>query len=434
MIKGFSKLSGTEKVDFVSRFSGIENLAMELSENGLKDEALRAIIESFSENVLGTFSLPFSVAPGFVINGQEHIIPLVTEESSVVAAVSFAARHIARFGGFQTIVAGCLREGQVHLSYHADPARLVRFFDHYKETLMGSLDEIQSRMVKRGGGVESIALEHLTSRLPGYYQITMRANTADAMGANFINTCLEQLAKTFLQLAEGYFSKGEAPEVTMAILSNYTPGSLVVCRAPVRVVPGGELSEEAYYRKFRQAFDIARINVSRAVTHNKGIMNGIDAIVLATGNDTRAVEAGAHAYACHQGSYQPLSRLEEDSDGLTLVLEVPLAVGTVGGIANLHPMAKLAHRLLGLPGASKLMGMVASVGAASNFSAINALITSGIQHGHMRMHLANIFQSLEVNEQEKALLSQFFTGKYISTTSVRHQLNMIRHVKTTSEG
>lgn len=434
MIKGFSKLSVAEKIDQVARFSGIESLATELSANGLKDETLKAKIESFSENVLGVFSLPFSVAPGFVIDGQPYVVPLVTEESSVVAAVSFGARQMALNGGFRTRVEGSLREGQVHISYHADPARLRRFFDHNKDLLLGSLTEIQSRMVVRGGGVVSLSLEDFARRLPGYYQIVLCANTADAMGANFMNTCLEQLSRTFLQLADGYFSKGETPEITMAILSNYTPRSLAICRAPVRYVPGGELSEAVYYRKFRQAFDIARINIARAVTHNKGIMNGIDGVVLATGNDIRAVEAGAHAYACRLGSYQPLSRLEEDSDGFTLVLEVPLAIGTVGGIANLHPMTRLAHRLLGQPGARELMGIVAAVGAASNFSAINALITNGIQQGHMRMHLANILQSLEANEKEKAQMYSYFKGKSISTAAVRNQLIQFRHAKTIAQG
>lgn len=431
MTKGFSKLTVAEKIDAVAGQTGVEHLANTLEAYQPRDLAFCSMLGTFSENVLGAYSLPFSVAPGFVINGRPVTVPLVTEESSVVAAISLAAQRVALSGGFEVEVPDTIREGHLHLRYRGHPDKLAGFFEKERPQLFRALTNIESRMKSRGGGIKDIFLRDLTPQLPGYYQLGICADTANAMGANFINTCLETLASAFIVLASGFFPTKECPEVVMAILTNYLPANLVRCSAPVQFFPDKRLpltyTEEVFYSRFRMAMEIARVNIERAVTHNKGIMNGVDAVALATGNDFRAIEAGVHAYASRSGRYLALSKLEEDADGMRLVLELPIAVGTVGGITNLHPMAALSHKLLGSPSARELMGVMAATGLAANLSAVYALVTNGIQHGHMRMHLTNILMASGASANEEAMVRTHFADKPVSVSEVQDFLHCIRN-------
>ena len=247
-------------------------------------------------------------------------------------------------------------------------------------------------MRKRGGGIIDIELRDRTDAMENYYQLHVTFETGDSMGANFINSCLETIAESFQK--EGIF-------VVMSILSNYVPQCLVRAEVSCKVEEFFPENAETYARKFVQAVEIAKVEPYRAVTHNKGIMNGIDAVVLATGNDFRAVAAGAHAYACKDGQYTSLTQAEIVDGKFNFSIEIPLSLGTVGGLTKLHPLAKLSMEILQNPTASELMQIVAVAGLAQNFAALRALTTTGIQQGHMKMHLMNILNQLEANVHEK---------------------------------
>ena len=279
-------------------------------------------------------------------------------------------------------------------------------------------------MQKRGGGILDIELRNKTADLENYYQLHATFETKDSMGANFINSCLEQFAKTLKEEALHYllFSEEEKNiEVVMSILSNYVPNCLV--RAEVSC-PVADLAEknienpQQFAEKFVRAVKIAEIEPFRAVTHNKGIMNGIDAVVLATGNDFRAVEAGIHAYAARNGQYTSLSHAKIEDGIFTFWLEIPLALGTVGGLTSLHPMAKIALEMLGKPSSHVLMQLVAVAGLAQNFAALRSLTTTGIQEGHMKMHLNNIINQFNVTESESILIKDYFKENAVSHSAV----------------
>ena len=252
-----------------------------------------------------------------------------------------------------------------------------------------------------------------------YYQIEVKFETIDSMGANFINSCLEQIAETLKKLASNADIK---IDVIMSILSNYTPMCIVESSVSISI---DEIGVE-FANKFIKAVEIANSDVSRAVTHNKGIMNGVDAVVIATGNDFRAVAAGVHAYAAKDGKYKSLSKAEIVNDTFKFSIRLPLALGTVGGLTNLHPLVKWCHELLGNPNAKKLMSCIASTGLAQNFAAVKSLITTGIQKGHMKMHLLNILNQLDANEKEKNLTVKFFKDKKISYHDVANFVQNIR--------
>jgi len=260
-------------------------------------------------------------------------------------------------------------------------------------------------------------------QIPDYYQIEFKFDTVDAMGANFINSVLERAAEYLLQKSEELL-KGRL-QVIMSILSNYTPGNLVRASVSCKIsdLAIGELTGEQYVQKFLLAIHIAEKEIYRAVTHNKGIMNGIDAVVIATGNDFRAVEAAAHAYASKSGRYASLSHAEIKDDMFYFWLDIPMAIGTVGGLTTLHPLAKFSIQLLQNPSAKQLMKIIASVGLAQNFAAINSLITSGIQKGHMKMHLNNMLNFLQATEEERRKAQAYFTDKKIDFNELKKILN-----------
>jgi hydroxymethylglutaryl-CoA reductase len=288
--------------------------------------------------------------------------------------------------------------------------------------------EVEKSMRNRGGGIVSIQLKNSDSCIQGYYQLEVVFNTMNAMGANFINTCLETMTAHMVQSAQK-IGVSDNLEVIMAIVSNYTPQCLVECTVECAVSAFSSQQNEhngkAFVRRFSLAVSMAH-DISRAVTHNKGIFNGVDAVLIATGNDFRAVEAAGHAWAARNGTYRSLSEIELQDDQFQLRVTLPMPLGVVGGITNLHPMAKASLQLLGNPGAADLMSVACAAGLANHYSAIKALITQGIQHGHMKMHLLNILNQLEASVEEKELALQYFIYRTVSYADVREFLSVQR--------
>jgi len=281
---------------------------------------------------------------------------------------------------------------------------------------------------KRGGGILDIKLKDKTKDLANYYQLHATFETMDAMGANFINSCLEQFATTLK--TEAATSLEGNLNVVMSILSNYVPNCLVRAEVSCKVedlTDNSKISPDAFAEKFIQAVAIAEIEPYRAVTHNKGIMNGIDAVVLATGNDFRAVEAGVHAYASRNGTYSSLTHAEVKNGIFKFWMEIPLALGTVGGLTSLHPLVKLALEMLDKPSAKELMQIVAVAGLAQNFAALRSLTTTGIQEGHMKMHLMNILNQFEATPEEKEQLISHFKTHTVTHSSVVEAINNLRN-------
>jgi hydroxymethylglutaryl-CoA reductase len=287
-------------------------------------------------------------------------------------------------------------------------------------------------MQKRGGGICDIELIDLSDELPHTYQFRVSFNTVDSMGANFINSVLEAFSKAFVEFVQSDPSFGphrHQLEVIMSILSNYTPECLVKAWVTCPVEELGTIEEFSplqLAQRFKRAVDIAMVDPYRATTHNKGIFNGIDAVVLATANDFRAVEANGHAFASRDGRYRSLTQCTIRDGVFKFWIEIPLAVGTIGGLTSLHPMAKRSLELLGNPTAEELMMIIASMGLAQNFAAVKSLITTGIQQGHMRMHLVNILSHLEATEAEVQEASKYFQEKVVSFSAVREFLQVYR--------
>ena len=433
-IAGFSKLSKSKKIDWIvdTYFSNAEDAKAILKQYWNSNEKLQQLHDEFIENTITNYYLPLGVAPNFLINDRLYTIPMAIEESSVVAAASKAAKFWLDRGGFKTKVISTTKIGQVHFMYEGDFEKLKQFFNHVKPKLTTDTEAITKNMKKRGGGILDIELRDKTSDIDSYYQLHASFETLDAMGANFINSCLEQFAKTFKNEALSFdlFSEGEKEiDIVMSILSNYVPDCLVRAEVSCTVEELSDnniISGKALADKFLQAVNIAEVEPYRAVTHNKGIMNGIDAVVLATGNDFRAVEAGVHAYASRHGSYSSLTHAKVEDGVFTFWMEIPLALGTVGGLTGLHPLVKLALELLHNPSARELMQIVAVAGLAQNFAALRSLTTTGIQQGHMKMHLMNILNQFEANNIEKQTLTEHFKSNTVTHSAVIEALNELR--------
>ena len=434
-VKGFSKLSKEEKINWITNtyFSNPVEAKESLLKYWNSDENLQKLHDEFIENTLTNFYLPYGVAPNFVINGKSYTIPMAIEESSVVAAASKAAKFWGERGGFKTTIIGTEKIGQVHFLFEVITEKLTAFFNKIKPQFFADTAEITKNMQKRGGGISDIILKDKTADLANYYQLHATFNTKDSMGANFINTCLEQFAKTLKDQAQEHvdFSENEKNlQVIMSILSNYVPNCVV--RAEVSC-PIEQLSEDKnidaheFAQKFATAVKIAEIEPYRAVTHNKGIMNGIDAVILATGNDFRAVEAGIHAYASRSGQYSSLSHVKIENGIFTFWMDIPLAIGTIGGLTNLHPLVKFSMELLGKPNAEELMQIVATAGLAQNFAALRSLTTTGIQQGHMKMHLMNILNQHQATKEEKQDVLNYFKNTTVSHSLVIDYLEKIRN-------
>ncbi len=420
IIKGFSKLSREEKISYLTTSLQPGNdLAATLAE--FRHPARQALFDDFSENTLANFYMPFGVAPNFLVDGKWYVVPMVIEESSVVAAASRAASFWAQNGGFKTTIHNTHKIGHIWLKWPGQPEQLLSLQDQLSNHLTAAVSHLTASMQQRGGGIRQMELIPL-KEMDGIYQLQVTFCTADSMGANFINSCLEGMKTPLLD----FFAQNKLPQpdIIMAILSNHTPDCLVTCtvECPVEVLTpyAAGLPPLEFANRFKTAVDIAINNTHRAVTHNKGIYNGMDAVVLATGNDFRAVEAAGHAYAARDGQYRSLSHCTLSNDGhFSFSLTVPLALGTVGGLTRLHPMAAKAMEILQQPTAEQLMSIAAAAGLANNFSAVASLVTTGIQKGHMKLHLSNILNSLGATEQQKAAAQDYFKDRTVSQQAVR---------------
>lgn len=441
-VEGFSKMSKEGKIEWLVNeyLNGSEAAIQTLKQYWNEDADLQRLHDEFSENTLSNYYMPFGFAPNFLVDGELLCIPMAIEESSVVAAASKAAKFWIERGGFKTQVLSKVKLGHVHFMFSGNKEKLNRFF---LETLLAKLfketDPITKNMQARGGGILNIKLVDKTSEIDDYFQLHAEFDTVDSMGANFINSCLEQFAQTLKR--EVYDSEIFTPEekdslqIVMCILSNYTPECIVRAEVscPVEKLAEGNVSAEEFVEKFTRAVRIAEVEPYRATTHNKGIMNGIDAVVIATGNDFRAVEACAHAYASKDGRYSSLTHCEVKDGIFRFWLDLPIALGTVGGLTSLHPLVKLALQVLGNPNAERLMGIVAVAGLAQNFAALRSLVTTGIQQGHMKMHLLNILNQLEATEAEKEYFVNYFKDKTVTHHLVISEFLKLRNVKTIEE-
>lgn len=439
-IEGFSKLNKENKLRWVAEnyFSDPEPVIHEFRSYWHDNPEVQKQFDEFAENTITNYYMPYGVAPNFLINGQMYALPMVTEESSVVAAAGKAAKYWRDKGGFNAEIVDTEKIGQVHFIWNGtDKHKLQTFTEHLKPILRREAAPITANMEKRGGGILDVKLVDMTEHHPGYYQLKGSFETCDSMGANFINSVLESFASTLRQEAAVYheFNEDEKDvEVIMSILSNYTPN----CRVKVWVecpieklgyFADGTMDPYTFAERFKRGIMIAQVDPHRATTANKGIFNGIDAVVLATGNDFRAVEACGHTYAGRNGKYTSLTRVESDEETFRFVLEVPLALGTVGGLTNLHPAVKRSLEMLGNPGAQELMMIAASAGLASNFSAVRSLVTVGIQRGHMKMHLLNILKTMDATPEEVELAKVYFIKNVVSYSTVREFLFLARSGK-----
>ncbi len=384
-IPGFYRLSVAERIDVLNRqgwLSDEDAGRLRRGQQVLSSAASDRIIE----NVVGVFGLPLAIAPNFCINDDDCLIPLVVEEPSIVAALSGAARLARATGGFNASCTESLLAGQVHVTDVANPREAVAALEAAKSDLIDAANDVHPRLIDRGGGVRDVEVRALefADGAP-FVAVHLLVDTVDAMGANLVNTICESLAPAIGEACGG--------TVALRILSNLADRS--IARANVRYgvnklgvddIAGADVRDAIVV-----ASDIARADPHRAVTHNKGIMNGIDAVAIATGNDWRAIEAGAHAYAARDGQYRSLARWSIDDAGDLLgEIELPLKIGTVGGTLDANPAARLGLAIAGTVRAAELAQHMAAVGLAQNFAALRALASSGIQRGHMKLHARSL--------------------------------------------
>ena len=416
-LPGFAKLSPTERIEALLK----EGLLTWDEAQILKEQKglPLSIADQLTENVLSTFDLPFSLAPYFLINGRDYVLPMVTEEPSVVAAASFAAKLIQRSGGFTTQVHQRQMIGEIALTDVEDMEVASRRILEDKETLLQLANEAYPSIVKRGGGARDLWVENKGDFLIVYLAVDPK----EAMGANMLNTMLEALTDRIQELSDG--------QALMAILSNLATRSLVSARCAIDFKALSRNPEEAIEIAHRMelASQLAQVDPYRAATHNKGIFNGIDALVLATGNDWRAIEAGAHAYAAQSGSYKGLSHWTSQPKEKKLYGEItlPMPVATKGGSIGLNPTVQVSHRLLGEPSAIELAGIIASLGLAQNFAALKALVTTGIQAGHMKLQARSLALLAGAKEEEvPRLVSQLLENKPFNLEKAQTLLQELR--------
>ena len=416
-LPGFAKLSPTERIEALLK----EGLLTWDEAQILKEQKglPLSIADQLTENVLSTFDLPFSLAPYFLINGRDYVLPMVTEEPSVVAAASFAAKLIQRSGGFTTQVHQRQMIGEIALTDVRDVEMASKRILEDKETLLQLANEAYPSIVKRGGGARDLWVENKGNFLIVYLAVDPK----EAMGANMLNTMLEALTDRIQELSGG--------QALMAILSNLATRSLVSARCAIDFKALSRNPEEAIEIAHRMelASQLAQADPYRAATHNKGIFNGIDALVLATGNDWRAIEAGAHAYAAQSGSYKGLSHWTSQPKEKKLYGEItlPMPVATKGGSIGLNPTVQVSHRLLGEPSAIELAGIIASLGLAQNFAALKALVTTGIQAGHMKLQARSLALLAGAKEEEvPRLVTQLLENKPFNLEKAQTLLQELR--------
>ncbi|WP_125150461.1 hydroxymethylglutaryl-CoA reductase, degradative [Bergeyella zoohelcum] len=435
-IEGFSKLTKEGKIEWITNtyLEGNPEMKTILKQYWNTDEATQKLHDEFSENTISNFYMPYGIAPNFLIDGRLYALPMAVEESSVVAAASKAAKFWLDKGGFKTTIINTKKLGHTHFIIHAEAHKILHLFNfELKKKLFQDTEAITKNMRQRGGGILDIELIDKTQDLPNYFQLKASFDTRDSMGANFINSCLEQFGKTLketISASEDFTAEEKnSLQVVMNILSNYTPDCIVRAEVSCKIedlIDDSGMRPEEFAWKFKQAVTIAEIEPYRATTHNKGIMNGVDAVVIATGNDFRATEACAHAYAARSGKYSSLTHCTTDNGVFRFWIDLPISIGVVGGLTNLHPLVKFSLALLGKPSANELMSILAVSGLAQNFAALRSLVTTGIQKGHMKMHLFNILNQFNATEEEKKYFVEYFKNKTVSHHEVISELEKMR--------
>ena len=417
---GFAKKSIQERLEFVKSQA---LTSMEAQESLEQNENLSlAVADQLSENVVGTFSLPYSIVPEVLVNGQEYTVPYVTEEPSVVAAASFASKIIKRAGGFTAQVHQRQMIGQVALYQVPDRDLACQAILSQKAELLERANQAYPSIVKRGGGARELKVEKISGEAD-FLVVYLHVDTQEAMGANMLNTMLEALKPSLEALSQG--------RSLMGILSNYATDSLVTatCRIAFRYLSRQKDEARELAEKMVLASQFAQADPYRAATHNKGIFNGIDALLIATGNDWRAIEAGAHAYASHDGAYRGLSRWTMDLETEELIgeLTMPMPVATKGGSIGLNPRVVLSHELLGHPSAKELAQIIVSIGLAQNFAALKALVSTGIQQGHMKLQAKSLALLAGASESEVApLVERLIADKMFNLETAQRYLENLR--------
>ncbi len=417
---GFSKKSYHERLELLKAQT---LLSPEKQTSLEQDEQISlAVADQLSENVVGTFSLPYSIIPELLVNGQDYTVPYVTEEPSVVAAASYASKIIKRSGGFTAQVHERQMIGQVALYQVADPEQAQEKIANKKAELLELANQAYPSIVKRGGGARDLHVEQIKGETD-FLVVYLHVDTQEAMGANMLNTMLEALKPVLEELSQG--------QSLMGILSNYATDSLVTasCRIAFRYLSPQRDQGREIAEKIALASQFAQIDPYRAATHNKGIFNGIDAILIATGNDWRAIEAGAHAFASRDGRYQGLSQWTLDMEREELVGEMtlPMPVATKGGSIGLNPRVALSHELLGNPSAKELAQIIVSIGLAQNFAALKALVSTGIQQGHMKLQAKSLALLAGASESEVApLVERLIADKTFNLETAQRYLENLR--------
>ena len=417
---GFSKKSYQERLELLKAQA---LLSPERQESLEQDEQISlTVADQLSENVVGTFSLPYSLVPEVLVNGQEYTVPYVTEEPSVVAAASYASKIIKRTGGFTAQVHERQMIGQVALYQVAEPDFAQEKIASKKAELLELANQAYPSIVKRGGGARDLHVEQIKGETD-FLVIYLHVDTQEAMGANMLNTMLEALKPVLEELCQG--------QSLMGILSNYATDSLVTasCRIAFRYLSRQKDQGREIAEKIALASQFAQVDPYRAATHNKGIFNGIDAILIATGNDWRAIEAGAHAFASRDGRYQGLSQWTLDLEREELVgrMTLPMPVATKGGSIGLNPRVALSHELLGNPSAKELAQIIVSIGLAQNFAALKALVSTGIQQGHMKLQAKSLALLAGASESEVApLVERLIADKTFNLETAQRYLENLR--------
>ena len=417
---GFSKKSYHERLELL-RAQAL--LSPEKQTSLEQDEQISlAVADQLSENVVGTFSLPYSIIPELLVNGQDYTVPYVTEEPSVVAAASYASKIIKRAGGFTAQVHQRQMIGQVALYQVADPDLAQEKIASKKAELLELANQAYPSIVKRGGGARDLHVEQIKGETD-FLVVYLHVDTQEAMGANMLNTMLEALKPVLQELSQG--------QSLMGILSNYATDSLVTasCRIAFRYLSPQRDQGREIAEKIALASQFAQVDPYRAATHNKGIFNGINAILIATGNDWRAIEAGAHAFASRDGRYQGLSQwtLDMEKEELVGQMTLPMPVATKGGSIGLNPRVALSHELLGNPSAKELAQIIVSIGLAQNFAALKALVSTGIQQGHMKLQAKSLALLAGASESEVApLVERLIADKTFNLETAQRYLENLR--------
>ncbi len=427
-LPGFYKVSVDERRALVSEATGIgaRDIARSLEAGGLDEETA----DKFVENVIGTYGLPYGVALNVRVNARDYVVPMVVEEPSVVAAASNAARMIREGGGFTAEVDEPLMTAQIQITHVLDREEGTARILGSKDAILALANTAIRGLVERGGGARDLEVRTLGDEDDAMLVVHVYVDCRDAMGANLVNALAERVAPNLAELAGG--------RVGLRILTNLCDKRCVRvrCRIPARALTSeGHEDGSVVIDGIVNASRFAELDPYRAATHNKGIMNGIDAVVIATGNDWRAVEAGAHAFAARSGRYSPLATWRRDGEDLVGTIELPMALGTVGGTLRVHPAARLSLRLLGNPDARDLATVAAAVGLASNLAAVRALATCGIQRGHMALHARSVALAAgAVGEEVERVATMIVEARDITLEAAQKALTITREANAGMEG